>query len=89
MPFPPCGECKAIYQELLDIMEVSRRTKTGPSASPQDLAAWFDEREEDLDYKQRVRTALSKVRRRIIEHQQQTGHVVRSPLSERGLMNPN
>jgi hypothetical protein len=82
-------ECKAIYQELLDIMDVSRRTKPGPGASPQDLAAWFDEREEDLDYKQQVRTALSKVRRRISEHQQQTGHVVPSLLSERGLINPN
>jgi hypothetical protein len=89
MAFPPCEECKAIYQELLLIVELSCQTKPGPGAGPADLAAWFDERDEDLDYKKRVRAALTNVKQRIIEHQKQTGHVVPSPLHDHGLINPN
>jgi hypothetical protein len=83
-----CEECKAIYQEMLKLAEISRQTKPGPDATPQQLAAWFDERGEDQDYKTRVRAALSTLKRRIIEHQQLTGHNVPRPLPG-GLTNWN
>jgi len=75
-----CKECEAIYHEMLELVTVSRQTKPGPDATPQQLAAWFDERDQDQDYKTRVRAALSTLQRRLIEHQQLTGHNVPRPL---------
>jgi hypothetical protein len=75
-----CKECEAIYHEMLELVKISRQTKPGPDATPQQLAAWFDERDQDQDYKTRVRAALSTLQRRLIEHQQLTGHNVPRPL---------
>lgn len=83
-----CEECKAIYQEMLELVAISRQTKLGPDASPQQLGAWFDGRDEDQDYKTRVRAALSTLKRSLIEHQQLTGHNVPRPLPG-GLTNSN
>ena len=88
MTVPSCEEGKAIYQGLLELVEVSRRTKPGPGATPQQLATWFDERDEDQDYKARVRAALSTLKSRLIEHQQLTGHNVPRP-QPAGLANWN
>ena len=50
-----CEECKVIYQELLELVEISRQTKPKPDATPQQLAARFDQQDEDEDYRMRVR----------------------------------
>jgi hypothetical protein len=42
MALPSCEGCKAIYRELLELVEISRQTKPGPDFTPQQLAAWFD-----------------------------------------------
>jgi hypothetical protein len=89
MAVPSCEEYKAIYQELLELVEISRRTKPGPDATLQQLAAWFDERDQDQDYGTRVRTALSALKRRLIEHQKLTGHRVPVPYPPGGLGNWN
>jgi hypothetical protein len=89
MAVPSCEECNAIYQELLELIETSHRTKPGPDATPQQLATWFDERDADQDYKTRVRTALSTLKRRLIEHQNLTGHRVPVPYPPGGQDNWN
>jgi len=73
---------------MLELVEVSRKTKPGPNATPQELGAWFDERDQDQDYTTRVRAKLSTLKRRLIEHQQLTGHNVPRPLPG-GLANLN
>lgn len=88
MALPSCEECKAIHQELLELVENSRQSKPGPHATPQQLADWFDQREEDEDYKMRVRPALSTLRRRLIEHLKLTGHRIPWTLPG-GLTNSN
>jgi hypothetical protein len=80
MALPSCEECKAINQELLELVEISRQTKPGPDATPRQLAAWFDQRDEDEDYRMRVRSALPTLRRRLMEHQILTGHRTPWPL---------
>lgn len=89
MALPPCEECKAIYQELLDLVKTARQNKPGPDATPQQLVAWFDQRDDDEDYKMRVRPAVSKAVRRMIEHQKLTGQNIPRPLPPGGLTNPN
>jgi hypothetical protein len=88
MTLPSCEECKAIYKEMLELVKTSQQSKPGPDATPQQLAAWFDERDQDQDYKTSVRAALSTLQRRLIEHQQLTGHNVPRPLPS-GLNNWN
>ena len=88
MALPACAECAAIHRELLELVEMSRKTKPGPGATPQELADWFDQRDEDEDYKMSVREVLSSLKRRMIEHQKLTGHVVRL-LPRGGLNDPN
>jgi hypothetical protein len=80
---------KAIHQELLDLVEISPQNKPGPDATPQPLAAWFDQRDEDEEYKMRVDPALSTLTRRWIEYQKLTGHIVLLPLPPGGLTNAN
>jgi hypothetical protein len=80
MSVPSCGECHAIYQEMLELVKSSRQTKPGSDATPQQLAAWIDERDQDEDYKMRIRAARSMLQRRLTEHQQQTGRNVPRPL---------
>jgi len=82
MAVSPCAECKAIYQELLDLVEISRQNKPGPGATPQQLAVWFDQRDDDEDYKMRIRIALWKAERRMVEHQKSTKHNVPRPFPE-------
>lgn len=89
MALSSCEECKAIYKELLELVEISRQTKPGPDATPQQLADWFDQRDEDEDYRMRVRPALSTLTRRLIEHQKLTGHIVPLPYPPGRLTNPN
>ncbi len=88
MVLPSYKECKAIYQELLELVEISRPTKAGLDTTPQQLAACFDQREQDEDYRMRIRLALSTTSR-LIEHQRLTGHNVPLPLSQGGLNNLN
>ena len=89
MVLPPCAECEAIYQELVDLVEASHRTKPPLDATPQQIVEWFDKREEDEDYKTRVRPALSRVKQRLIEHQRSTGHIVPRPMPPGDLFSPN
>ena len=89
MAIGSCDECNAIHQELRDVVELSRQTKPGPDATPEQLAAWFDERDEDDAYRMRVRTALSTLRRRMTEHQQLTGHNITRPFPSGPLSNWN
>lgn len=86
---PICEECDAIRRGLLELVELSRRTKPGPNATPQELAEWFDRRDEDADRRIRERTALSTLKDRLIEHQKLTGHHIALPISPSGLSNPN
>jgi len=44
-----CEECKAIYEEMVRLVEASHRTKPGPNATPQQLGDWFDQRDADED----------------------------------------
>jgi hypothetical protein len=71
-----CQECEAIYQELVELVEISRRSKPAPNPTPQQLADWFEQREESQEYVERLRPALSSVKRRLIEHQRLTGHTL-------------
>jgi hypothetical protein len=59
MALPQCEECKGIYRELLEFVEISHQSKPGPNATPQQLAAWFDQRDADEEFSLRVRPALS------------------------------
>jgi len=74
-----CQECLAIYRELLELVEISRQSKPGPDATPQQLGAWFERRDECEEYVKRVRPALPSLKRRLIEHQRVTGHTVPTP----------
>jgi len=89
MAAPACKECKAIYQELVDLVNLAHQDKPSPNATPQQLVDWFDQRDEDEEYKLRVRPALSTLRRRWIEHQRLTGHIVPLPLPPGGLTMPH
>jgi hypothetical protein len=89
MALPSCEECKAIYQELLELEEISRQTKPDPAVTLRQLAAWIDQRDKDEDYKMRTRPALATLRRRLIEHQELTGHGVPWALPPGGLNNAN
>ena len=89
MSLRECEECEAIRQELLELVEFSRRSKPGPNATPQQLSAWFDQREADETYTQRVRPRLSSLRLRLAEHQSLTGHIVALPLPPGGLTSQN
>jgi hypothetical protein len=70
-------------------MEYSRQSKPGPNATPEQLGAWFDQREADEAYTQRMRPRLSSVRARWAEHQKLTGHVVPLPMPPGGLTSHN
>jgi hypothetical protein len=89
MAAPSCEECKAIYQELVDLVDLAHQDKPGPNATPQQLVDWFDQQAEDEDYKMRARSALLKAKHRMIEHQKVTGHNVPLPLRQGGLTNTN
>ena len=86
---PACDECKAILQELLKLVEMSRESKPGPNATPQELAAWFDQREADENYTSGARPRLSELRRRLAEHQKSTGHRVPLPYPPGGMTSFN
>lgn len=86
---PLCKECNAISQGLRELVERSRRTKPSPNATFQQLAEWFDQRDEDADLRMQERTALSTLKDRLIEHQRLTGHHVPLPISPSGPTNPN
>jgi len=58
MALPLCDECKAIYRELLELIEISRQSKPGPNATPQQLAAWFGQRDDDEGHSLRARPAI-------------------------------
>ena len=89
MSLPKCEECEAIRQELLALMEYSRQSKPGPNATPEQLGAWFEQREVNKTYTQRVRPGLSSLRARLAEHQKLTGHVVPLPVLLGGLTSQN
>lgn len=89
MALPVCHECEVIRQELLRLVELSRQSKPGPNATPQQLAAWFDQREADETYTQRVRPGVSGLRARLAEHQKLTGHIVPLPVPPGGLASQN
>lgn len=89
MALSSCEECTALYREMLDLIELSRRDNPGPGATPHDLVAWFERREENEDYKTRVRPALWNAVRKLIHHQKLAGHFVLRPLLRGGLNNPN
>ncbi len=75
MPAPSsCEECEAIRQGLLELVEFSNRSRPGPDATPGQLIEWFERREEDDDYRNRVRPVLATLRRRWMEHYKLTGH---------------
>jgi hypothetical protein len=86
---PVCQECEAIREELLRLVELSRQSKPGPYATPQQLANWFDQREADETYTERVRPRLSSLGERLAEHQRLTGHIVPLPAPPGGLASQN
>jgi hypothetical protein len=89
MALPVCHECEEIREELLRLVELSRQSKPGPNATPQQLANWFDQREADETYTGRVRPRLSSLRERLAEHQRLTGHTVPLPAPPGGLTSRN
>jgi hypothetical protein len=89
MSLPKCDECEEIRQELLRLVQFSRQSKPGPNATSEELAAWFDQREADETYTQRVRPGLSTLRARLAEHQKMTGHVVPLPMPPDGPASQN
>jgi hypothetical protein len=89
MAIPACEECRAIYRELLELVELSRRTKPGPGATAEQLVEWLEQQEADEDYQMRVRPALSALTRRWIDHKKRTGHFVQFPLPPGGLNSRN
>jgi hypothetical protein len=89
MSLPRCDECEAIRQELLRLVEFSRQSKPGPNATPEQPAGWFDQREPDETYTQRMRPRLSSLRATLAEHQKLTGHIVPPPLPPGGLTSQN
>jgi hypothetical protein len=89
MSLPKCDECEAIRQELLRLMEASRQSKPGPNATAEQLAAWFDQREADQTYIQRVRPRVATLRARLAEHPKGTGHVLSLPMPLGGLSSQN
>jgi len=84
-----CEECNAIRQELLQLIEISHKSKPGTNATPQQLAAWFDHRDDDEDHRSRWRPALSNLKRRLAEHQKLTGHTIPLSLPSGGLTSQN
>jgi len=78
MAVPLCDECKAIYRELVAMVEMSRRSDPGPGATPQQMAAWFDQRGTDENYNMRIQPAMWALGRRLMEHQILTGHTIPS-----------
>ena len=89
MAAPLCDECRAIYRELVELVEISRQSKPDPSATPQQLAAWFDQRDVDEDCSLRMRPRLSSLRRRLAEHQKLTRHTTPFTLPPGGLTSQN
>jgi hypothetical protein len=80
----------AIYRRLLELVDSSHRTKPAPGATGQQLAAWFDDRDQNEDETMRVRPALlATLRLRLMEHQKLTGHKVPWPIPPGSLTNPN
>jgi hypothetical protein len=88
MAEPPCEECKAIFQELLDIMQDAWRDKPGRATSQQ-LYEWFEQQSADDGRRMRLRSAVSQATRRIIDHRNRTGHNVPTPLPPGGLTSWN
>jgi hypothetical protein len=86
---PSCKECEAIYQEVLDLVEIARQSKPGPDATPQQLVDWFDQRDNNENYQMRMRPAVAKALRRLVEHQKLTGHRIPVPLPPGGLTSAN
>jgi hypothetical protein len=80
-----CEECKAIYEEMVRLVEASSLTKPGPDATPQQLGEWFDQRDADEEARMQERLTLATLSRRLMEHCKQTGHNVPSPLPHLGL----
>jgi hypothetical protein len=76
-------------EDCWKLVELSRRSKTGPSATPTELAEWFDQRDQDADRRIQERTALSTLKGRLIEHQKLTGRSKTLRISQSGLSNPN
>ena len=89
MSITKCHECEAIRQELLRLVKFSRQSKPRPNATPEQLAEWFDRREVDKTYVQRVRPGLSTLRARWAEHQKMTAHVVPLPMPPGGPISQN
>jgi hypothetical protein len=89
MALPSCEECQAIYREWLELVEISRRTKPGPGATPQQLAAWFDLRDEGEEDRMRIGVAVSALMRRQVEHLKLTRHTITWPLPPGAMNNPN
>jgi hypothetical protein len=85
MMFPACEECEGIRRALLELLDMSRRGKPGPGATPDELAAWFDERDYDDEGKLRRSLALASVKSRITEHWRLTGHQMPLPIFPTGL----
>ena len=85
MAYPGCEECESIRLALIELLEMSRRGKPRPGATPQELAEWFDERDYDEDGKLRRSLALANVKSRITEHWRLTGHQMPLPIPPSGL----
>jgi hypothetical protein len=84
-----CKECDGIRRGLLELVELSRRSKPVPNATPHELAEWFDQRDQDADRRIQERTALVTLKGRLIEHQKLTGHHITLPISLGGAGNLN
>jgi len=89
MPVYSCEECKAIYREMLELVELSRRSKSSLPATQHQWVEYLDRWDASQDYRMRIIPGISSVIRRLKEHQKLTGHILPWALPPGGLNSPN
>ena len=85
-----CAECRAIYRELQEALAAVKVRLADRSTTPDDLAAWVQELEEEECARMRDASSLWKTWRRWREHRTLTGHWLSPlPVPPHGMANPN
>jgi hypothetical protein len=85
-----CAECEAIRSELRAAWLAAKETGEVGSTSPQRLAEWILQLNEDECARMRATSVLWKAWRRLQEHRTLTGHTLAlMPLPPNAIANPN
>ena len=84
-----CGECQAIYRDLL-AAGVAMERRQGGEATPRALAEWLETLNEEECTQTRRTSSLWAAQRRLQEQRALTGHYLSVlPLPPRAISNPN